>query len=305
MWLITHASGLEHDTGRMHPENINRLPAIEKALAAPEFEALTRVDAERASHEEIGRVHDPEYVQRILDLIPASGQTAIDGDTIVSAGSGEAALRAAGGARQAVDAVLTGQTRRAFCALRPPGHHAEPNQAMGFCLFNNVAIGAAHARAAHGLERVAIVDFDVHHGNGTQAMFRGREGYFYGSTHQSPLFPGTGRRSENIPGNLCNVPLPDGTGSEVFREHFRDEIMAEVQAFNPQLILISAGFDAHARDPLAGMELTEGDFAWATAELVAAADDCCQGRIVSVLEGGYDLEALAASTAAHVRALLD
>lgn len=304
MWLITHPSGREHDTGRMHPENINRLPAIEQALSAPEFEALTRVEAERTSHDEIARVHDADYIDRILGMIPTSGQTSIDGDTIVSPGSGEAAVRAAGGARQAVDAVLTGQTKRAFCALRPPGHHAEPDRAMGFCLFNNVAIGAAHARAAHGLERVAIVDFDVHHGNGTQAMFRGREGYFYGSTHQSPLFPGTGRRSDNIPGNLCNVPLADGTGSEVFREHFRDEIMAEVRAFEPQLIMISAGFDAHARDPLAGMELTEADYTWATEELVAAAEDYCQGRIVSVLEGGYDLEALAASTAAHVRALM-
>jgi acetoin utilization deacetylase AcuC-like enzyme len=175
---------------------------------------------------------------------------------------------------------------------------------MGFCLFNNVAVAAAHARAAHGLERVAIVDFDVHHGNGTQAMFAGQPGIFYGSTHQSPLFPGTGHRHENIPGNLCNVPLADGTGSDEFRERFRDEIMAEVHAFEPQLLLVSAGFDAHARDPLAGLALDEADFGWLTEELVAAANHHCQGRLVSTLEGGYNLDALAASTAAHVRALM-
>lgn len=304
MWLITHASGLEHDTGEMHPENIKRLRAIEQALADPEFQALERVDAERGERAEIGRVHDSDYIERVLASIPGSGQTHIDADTVVSAGSGEAALRAAGAARQAVDAIMSGDTNRVFCALRPPGHHAEPNRAMGFCLFNNVAVAAAHARAAHGLERVAIVDFDVHHGNGTQAMFAGQTGYFYGSTHQSPLFPGTGHRSDNIPGNLCNVPLADGAGSATFRECFRDEVMAELHAFEPQLILVSAGFDAHARDPLAGLELEEADYTWATELLVEAANRHCQGRIVSTLEGGYDLRALAASTAAHVRALM-
>ncbi len=304
MWLITHASGLAHDTGQMHPENIQRLRAIERALAAPEFNGLTRVDAERADQSAIARVHDGDYIERILAAVPSSGQTHIDGDTAVSPGSGEAALRAAGAACQAVDAVISGATNRAFCAMRPPGHHAEPNRAMGFCLFNNIAVGAAHARAAHALERVAIVDFDVHHGNGTQAMVAGQSGYFYGSSHQSPLFPGTGQRREGIPGNLCNVPLADGTGSDEFRQRFRDEIMAEVDAFEPQLILISAGFDAHRRDPLAGLELDEADFTWVTEEIVAAAKRHCNGRVVATLEGGYDLEALAASAAAHVRALM-
>jgi len=305
MWFITHASGLEHDTGSMHPENIKRLHSIERALADPEFDSLTRVDAERANRDELARVHDPDYIERILAAIPAAGQTPIDGDTVVSSGSGEAALRAAGGARQAVDAVLSDQTDQAFCALRPPGHHAEPDRAMGFCLFNNIGVAAAHARRAHGLDRVAMVDFDVHHGNGTQAMFAGKEGYFYGSTHQSPLFPGTGQRRDNIPGNLRNVPLPDGAGSAAFRSAFSDEILIELDAFEPELILVSAGFDAHASDPLAGMALTEADYGWVSDALVQAAQRHCRGRLVSVLEGGYDLEALAASTAAHVRALMD
>lgn len=303
-WLITHEAGLAHDTGPGHPECPARLEAVLAALSAPEFAALERHEAEAAAPDELRRVHAAAYVEETLAAIPQVGYRHMDGDTVVCPGSGEAALRAAGAVRQAVDAVMQGQARRAFCAVRPPGHHAEPDCAMGFCLFNNVAVGALHARAAHGVQRVAVVDFDVHHGNGTQSMLAGRDGLLYISTHQHPLFPGTGSRRENRPGNLLNIPMPGGTGSEAYREQFHGQVISALMEFDPELLLISAGFDADANDPLAGMNLETEDFAWITEELVAVADYCSGGRIVSTLEGGYDLRALARGTAAHVAGLM-
>ncbi len=224
---------------------------------------------------------------------------------MLSPGSGAAARRAAGALCAAVDAVAAGEAGNAFCAVRPPGHHAEPSRAMGFCLFNNVAVGALHARAAHGLRRVAVVDFDVHHGNGTQAMFWDDAELFYASTHQMPLFPGTGGAEERgVAGNILNVPLAPMAGSLEFRHGLRETILPALIRFEPQFILVSAGFDAHEDDPLAGLRLHEDDYAWVTTELLAVARDFCDGRVVSTLEGGYNLQALGASAAAHVTALM-
>ena len=303
-WLITHEDCLEHDTGSDHPERIARLEAILTALSAPTFADLHREAAIAAPHAALAAVHDAEYIERIFAAIPASGRQHINADTVVSAGSREAALKAAGAGIQAVDAIQAGEARRVFCATRPPGHHAEPDESMGFCLFNNAAIAAFHARQAHGIQRVAVVDFDVHHGNGTQTMFQGQEGLFYLSLHQHPLFPGSGTRAENIPGNIFNLPLPAGTGSEAYRQQFHGEAISALIDFDPELLILSAGFDAAATDPLAGLELTTEDFAWITDELVAVANYCCGGHICSMLEGGYDLKALADGVAAHVAGLM-
>jgi acetoin utilization deacetylase AcuC-like enzyme len=303
-WLITHPACLEHDTGFGHPESPERLRAILAALEAPEFQFLQRLEAPQASVEQIARVHDRDYVERMLASMPSAGQLALDGDTVICPRSGEAALRAAGALCMAVDAVMNGEVERAFCAVRPPGHHAEPAQAMGFCLFNNVAIGAAHARAVHKLKRVAVVDFDVHHGNGTERMFAGRKGYLYLSSHQSPLYPGTGATSDNRPGNIFNLPLPPYTSGMDFRPMFQDELLRQLDEFKPELIFISAGFDGHIDDPLANLRLNERDYAWATDEIVSIARKHCKGRVISTLEGGYDLPALTRSVVAHVKALL-
>ncbi len=302
--ILTHESCLQHDTGAGHPESPARLQAVLDRLRQPDFAGLEWRQAPRATLEQIKRLHDPTYVDQVLASIPDQGLTHLDGDTVVCPESGEAALRAAGAACAAVDAILRGEAGRAFCPVRPPGHHAEPDQAMGFCLFNNVAIAAVHARERHHLDRVAIIDFDVHHGNGTEAMLRSRQGYLYASSHEHPLYPGTG--SGPLPGvnNVFNVPLGRMTGSEEFRDRFRGEILPPVRAFGPQLLFISAGFDAHASDPLAGLDLEAEDFAWATAELVAIADRFANGAVISCLEGGYDLRALAECSAAHVRALM-
>jgi acetoin utilization deacetylase AcuC-like enzyme len=302
--LYSHSACLNHDTGRGHPERIARLEVILNALAAPEFHSLPRREAPEATRDQIALAHDRGYVDELLAAVPKSGFVRADMDTVMSPGSGAAALRAAGAVVAAVDAVIGGEAGNAFCAVRPPGHHAEANRSMGFCLFNNVAIGAHHARAAHGLRRIAVVDFDVHHGNGTQHMFESDSDLFYGSTHQWPLYPGTGARSETGVGNICNVPLFPGAGSEQFRAAFDGVLLPALRRFAPELLLISAGFDAHRRDPLAGLELETEDFAWATAELMAVARQTCGGRLVSTLEGGYDLEALADSAAAHVRTLM-
>jgi len=276
-----------------------------QSLEAEEFMLLDRREAPRAAVEQIARVHPDWYVNAILAAIPSSGQRALDADTHVSPGSGEAALRAAGALVAAVDAVMAGEARNAFCAVRPPGHHAEQDRAMGFCLFNNVAVGAAHARAAHGLERIAVMDFDVHHGNGTEAMFRSDPDLFYASTHQSPLYPGTGARSETgIANNILNVPLPPMAGSEEFRQAMTEEVLPAMADFGPDFVFISAGFDGHMADPLAQLRLTDQDFEWATAELAKLAATCCKARVISTLEGGYDLAALGRSAAAHVRALM-
>ena len=303
--LYTHPVCLEHDAGYGHPECAARLSAILDALKAAPFAALEWRDAPLASIDQLTRIHVPTHIERILSGIPKQGYYAIDGDTIVSPQSGEAALRAAGAVCAAVDAVLQDEASTAFCAIRPPGHHAEPSQSMGFCLFGNAAIGAAHARMAHGLERVAVIDFDVHHGNGTQAAFERDPAYLYISTHQAYIYPGTGRRSERGVGNIVNVPLTAGSGSAELREAWREDIEPALQQFKPQLILISAGFDAHYLDPLAELNFSEDDYAWLTRRIVAVARKFGQGRVVSVLEGGYNLPALAASAAAHVGALME
>jgi len=290
--------------GPGHPERPARLQAILAALEAERFQYLERAEAPLATREQLCRVHPQGYVQSILQSVPAAGLFALDPDTTLSPGSGEAALRAAGAVCAAVDAVVAGEVANAFCAVRPPGHHAEPGTAMGFCLFNNVAVGALQARAVHGLRRVAVVDFDVHHGNGTQAMFEGDPEAFYASTHQMPLYPGTGAASETGLGNICNAPLPPYAGSEEFRTAMESRILPALDRFRPDFLLISAGFDAHRADPLANLELEEEDFVWATDRLLAIADRHAGGRVVSTLEGGYDLDALAASAAAHVLALM-
>jgi acetoin utilization deacetylase AcuC-like enzyme len=303
--LYTHPACLDHDPGRLHPERPVRLEAVLAALDAPEFAALERVEAPLASKAQIGRVHDPRYVGMILEAVPEFGRADLDADTTLSAGSGEAALRAAGAVVAAVDWVVGGEGRHAFCAVRPPGHHAEATEAMGFCIFNNIAVGAAEARAAHGLARVAVVDFDVHHGNGTQHMFERDAGFFFGSTHQWPLYPGTGDEDEVGVGNIVNVPLRPLSGSEEFRKAMAERILPALDRFRPELILISAGFDGHWLDPLASLNLTDEDYGWVTREICRLADRHARGRVVSALEGGYDLDALASATTAHVKALMD
>jgi acetoin utilization deacetylase AcuC-like enzyme len=298
--LYTHPACLEHDPGRHHPESAARLQAVLDALADPEFIRLERREAPEAALEDLIRVHPRQHVERMLRAVPRSGHVGIDADTVLSPASGEAALRAAGAAVAAVDAVMAGDADNAFCAVRPPGHHAEPARAMGFCVFNNIAVGALRARKAHGLDRVAVIDFDVHHGNGTQAAFETDGSLFYASTHQSPLYPGTGSASEMGVGNIVNVPLRPMSGSSQFRVGVTRDL--------PASTLVRAGgsrrADAHKRDPLAQLLLDEGDYTWITEQLLEVAYRRAGGRLVSSLEGGYDLAALAASVAAHVRVLI-
>jgi len=302
--LLTHPACLEHDTGFGHPERADRLRAIDDALAAAAFKNLKREQAPRADLAAIERLHPKAYVEMVKAEIPKRDHNWLDPDTVVSAGSWEAALRATGAVIHAVDQVAGGQVDNAFCAIRPPGHHAEPSKAMGFCLFNSVAVAALHARAAHGAKRVAVIDFDVHHGNGTQAAFWEDKDLFYGSTHQMPLFPGTGALDETGVGNICNAPLAPGDGSEKFRAAYEDRVLPALDAFAPDFLLVSAGFDAHLKDPLAQIRLLEPDFAWITEKLLEAAEKHTGGKLVSTLEGGYDLEALADSTAVHVQTLM-
>ncbi len=299
--LFTHPACLEHHTGSAHVESPQRLAVILQALreACPDLDWR---QAPRASREHLLRVHTPELLDRVLAPV-SSGLLALDPDTVVSPGSAEAALRAAGAGIAAVDAVLGGQARRAFCAVRPPGHHATASTAMGFCLLNNIVIAARHALDAHGLRRVAIVDFDVHHGNGTQAIFESEPRVAYASSHQSPLYPGTGARRETGCGNVFNAPLPPGADGGAFCAVWEKELLPALNAFAPQLLFISAGFDGHRRDPLADLRLEVEDFAWLSQALVALSRRRCGGRIVSMLEGGYDLTALADSCLAHVKAL--
>jgi acetoin utilization deacetylase AcuC-like enzyme len=303
--IYTHPSCLEHDPGPYHPETPLRLRAVLDALSAPEFAALERREAPEATVEDLTRVHPPGFVERLLAAVPSAGHVGIDADTVMSPQSGQAALRAAGAVAAAVDAVVAGEADNAFCAVRPPGHHAEPNRAMGFCLFNNVAVGALRARHVHNLARVAVIDFDVHHGNGTQACFWDDGSLFYGSTHQWPLYPGTGSSGETgVAANIVNVPLPPMSGSQAFRLGMTRTLLPALDAFAPQMVLISAGFDAHRSDPLAQLLLEEADYTWATERLVEIAREHAGGRVVSTLEGGYDLGALGASAAAHVRVLM-
>jgi acetoin utilization deacetylase AcuC-like enzyme len=307
--LITHPSFLGHDTGPGHPERPDRMRAIDKALSHEAFNSLTRVDAPLRADVEAAIVfaHPQGYFDMIRDARPDHDEDPVrlDPDTVLSPGSWEAALRAVGAGLHAVDQVMTGKASNAFAQVRPCGHHAEAERAMGFCLFSNIAIAGLYARKAHGAERIAVVDFDVHHGNGTQDIFRGDKNLFFASTHQMPLYPGTGAASERGLGNLCNAPLRPGDGGEPFREAFETRVLPELRNFSPDIILVSAGFDAHRADPLASLNLVEADFAWATQQLAEVAHKQCEGRLVSMLEGGYDLTALARSVAVHVKTLMD
>jgi len=302
--LYTHPACLEHDPGRHHPESPARLRAVLTALGEPEFARLERREAPEATFDDLLRVHSRHHIEHILGAVPRSGHVGIDADTVLSPASGTAALRAAGAVTAAVDAVVSKEADNAFCAVRPPGHHAEPARAMGFCLFNNAAIGAMRGREIHGLARVAVIDFDVHHGNGTQAAFENDGSLFYASTHQYPLYPGTGASSEIGVGNIVNVPLRPMSGSGQFRLAMTQHILPALDAFRPELVIVSAGFDAHRSDPLAQLLLDEADYTWATEKLLEIAHRHAKGRLVATLEGGYYLDALAASVAAHVRALM-
>ena len=302
---LTHSICLEHDTGYGHPERPDRLRAVETALSQDNFKVLIRKQAPLAELETIERAHLKAYIEAIEQAVPAEGLVRVDADTTLSPASWQASLRAAGAGIHAVDQVAAGTVKNAFCAMRPPGHHAEPSRAMGFCVFDNVALAGLHARAKHGAERVAVVDFDVHHGNGTQAIFWEDKDLFYGSTHQMPLFPGTGALEETGVGNIFNAPLRAGDGGEAFRAAYAERILPALDAFKPDFLFISAGFDAHVRDPLANIEITEDDFEWVTQKLVEMADKHAGGRLVSMLEGGYDLQALAGSSAVHVAVLLN
>ena len=303
--LITHPACLEHRTPAGHPERPDRLRAIARALDADAFKPLQRVEAPAASLETIALCHPMDYVTAIQEASPQQGLVQIDADTTMSPGSFEAAVRAAGGAVHAVDQVMTGKVANAFVAVRPPGHHTETARPMGFCLFNNAAIAARYAQRAHGAERAAVIDFDVHHGNGSQDIFWADASVMYSSTHQMPLYPGTGALNERGEHDtVVNAPLRPGDGGAQFREAFESRILPRLKDFKPDLIVISAGFDAHTRDPLANLNLVEADFAWATQKLMEIADASAGGRVVSVLEGGYDLEGLAGSVAAHVTALM-
>ena len=303
--LITHPACLEHLTPPGHPERPDRLRAVEQALETEKFQSLVRVKAPAANLDVIALCHPMNYIVEIRDATPQEGMVRLDADTSMSPGTFEAALRAVGGAVHAVDEVLTKKATNAFVATRPPGHHAETARPMGFCLFDNAAIAARYAQKEHGIARAAIVDFDVHHGNGSQEIFWADKSIMYCSTHQMPLFPGTGAVGESGEHNtIVNAPLRPGDDGEAFRAAFESRILPRLRDFRPELIVISAGFDAHYRDPLANINLEEEDFAWATQKLMDVADQYAAGRIVSLLEGGYDLQGLGNSAAAHVLALM-
>jgi acetoin utilization deacetylase AcuC-like enzyme len=304
--VYTHDACLDHRPGNHHPESPERLKAVLAALRTPAFADIEWRQAPLGTRAQVELIHDPAFVDEVAELAPTHGFATLDGgDTVMSPGSWEAVMRCVGAACAGVDAVMQGQASNVFCATRPCGHHAEPGRAMGFCIFNQAAIAAVHALELHGLERVAVVDFDVHHGNGTQDAFFNRPELFYASSQQAPFYPGTGAVGEHgVADNIVNVPLRSGAGSREFREQTAAVILPALRAFNPQLIIISAGFDAHADDPLAGLNLQDDDYRWVTAELMRVADECCDGRIVSVLEGGYSLSALASCSAVHVQALM-
>ncbi len=303
--LITHPTSLNHLNGTGHPERPDRIRAIESILGQDRFQSLIREQAPMAELETVALCHPMDYVVEIRNVAPKEGMIQLDADTSMSPGTFEAALRAVGGATLAVDEVVAKKVANAFVAQRPPGHHAETVRPMGFCIFNQAAIAARHAQKKHGLHRVAVVDFDVHHGNGTQEIFWSDPTLMYCSTHQMPLYPGTGAIGERGDhDNIVNAPLRAGDSGEQFRAAMEDRILPRLSAFGPELIVISAGFDAHKRDPLANLQFVEEDFAWATRKIMEVADKTAQGRIVSVLEGGYDLEGLSKSAAAHVIALM-
>ena len=304
--LVTHSCFDDHETPAGHPERVDRLKTVRGVLEDVHFEALERQDAVAAELEDILRVHPQSYLDQVRRAIPDDDQRVyLDGDTSVVAGSWQAALHALGAAKMATQSVFSDNIDNAFCAVRPPGHHAEQDKAMGFCLFNTVAAAARYAQQVEGAERVAIVDFDVHHGNGTQDIFWADQSVLFCSTHQMPLYPGTGDKTETGANNtIVNAPLSSGDGGDQFKAAVRERILPAVKNFSPDLILVSAGFDAHHRDPLAGLNLTAEDFDWVTGQLLDLADRSANGRLVALLEGGYDLQGLAESTVAHVNRLM-
>ena len=303
--LLSHPACLEHLTPLGHPERPDRLRAIEQALEDEKFQTLAREQAPMAPAEIIALCHPMDYVEAIRNASPDEGMVQLDADTSMSPASFEAALRAVGGGMKAIDEVMTGKAANAFVAVRPPGHHAEVARPMGFCLFNNVAIAARYAQDRYHAERVAIVDFDVHHGNGSQDIFWSDKRVMYCSTHEMPLYPGTGATTERGEFNtIVNAPLRAGDGGDTFKQAFEQVILPRLREFKPDLVVISAGFDAHTRDPLANLNLLEADFSWVTKKLMEIADASAKGRVVSMLEGGYDLQGLSRSVAAHVTALM-
>ncbi len=304
--LFTHRECLFHDTGSGHPEMADRLRMVLHRLEEEEFEALIRHEASLAPADRLTLGHTSDYVQNILAQVPKSGIVQLDPDTFMSPGSKNAALRAVGAVCDAVDAVMGETNTNAFCAIRPPGHHAEPDVAMGFCLFNNVAIAALYARQAYSVQKIAVMDFDVHHGNGTQAIFENDPDLLYVSTHQeAPFYPGTGHASEKGVGNIVNIPLPSGAGSGEFRTAILEDAIPALNNFEPDWLILSAGFDARHRDERANMNLDEDDYEWVTREMMSVARKHCAGRLISVLEGGYDLVGLAESAEIHVKTLLE
>ena len=304
--FVSHPATLDHDPGPGWPDRPERLKAIFAALADARFASLARLEAPRVSNEALLRVHSKAHLARLEQLSPATGVAHPGADVVMSAGTLEAAMRAAGGAVAAVDAVMRGAARNAFVAARPPGHHARGDEAMGFCFFNNAAIAAKHARAVHGAGRVAIFDFDVHHGNGVQELFWNEKNVLYCSTHQSPLYPGTGTVTETgAHDNIVNAPLRKGDGGEAFRAALKARVLPRLDAFSPDLVILCAGFDAHLHDPLGGLRFVEEDFRDATLRVMEIAARRCGGRIVSLLEGGYNPPDLAKSAATHVGALME
>ncbi|MEL7486255.1 MAG: histone deacetylase family protein [Pseudomonadota bacterium] len=303
--IYSHSSFGSHEVPPGHVEHPGRFAAVDDALSGDDFRSIERRSAPRADAAMIERAHPAAYRRMVEGTAPDAGLAQLDADTFMGPASLDAALRAAGGAAAAVDALYAGEAKNAFVCARPPGHHAEPERAMGFCLFNSAAVAAYHARAAHGASKVAVVDFDVHHGNGTEAIFWRDEHAFFASSHEWPQYPGTGRETDRGAfDNIVNIPLATGEGGEAFRRAWGGKALPILSDFDPDVIIISAGFDAHRADPLGGLDLVEDDFAWVTAEIAAVAADKCDGRVVSMLEGGYDLAALGRSAAAHVRALM-
>ena len=304
---ITHPSFMKHQTPEGHPERPDRMRAVNMALENEKFHFLPREEARMGRREDILRCHPERLIGSLESLSPKEGLVAIDGDTTLSPDTFDAALYAVGASTQAVDEVMQGLVHNAFCGIRPPGHHAEYDKAMGFCFFNNAAIAARYAQSKYDAERIAVIDFDLHHGNGTQDIFWDDPSVLYCSTHQMPLYPGSGDRSEtgkDDEGNIVNAPLGPGNGSDHIREAFNTCILPALYNFNPDLVIISAGFDAHIRDPLGDLTCNEADFSWLTGKLMDVADRCCDNRLVSLLEGGYDLTALARSVAVHVDRLM-
>jgi acetoin utilization deacetylase AcuC-like enzyme len=302
--LFEHPAFAGHEVPSGHPERPERVLALGRRLAESPFADLARGPVIAAAPDQILLVHEESYYDQIREAAPKRGLVPLDPDTFLGPHSLDAALHAAGAACSAVDAVFAGAADNAFCSIRPPGHHASQAHAMGFCIFNNAAIAARQAQRRHGAERVAIIDWDVHHGNGTQDIFWSDPSVLYGSTHQWPFYPWTGSVEETGAGNIVNAPLASGAGSDAFRAAYRDRILPAVERFSPDFVVVSAGFDAHRLDPLGGLGLDQSDFAWATERLLELAARCCDGRLISVLEGGYDIDGLTESTAAHVAALM-